>query len=1158
MDQRPAGSEATAPARKTGRNTLAASGFGRSLWSRLILLVGLALAPVLAFQLYAEYQARGEREQEVRTEALRLLRVAASDQQRIIESAHEALTAVGTFAGEILSGQTAQEDHACSARLAAMRSRLGRYNAILLVAPDGRVICSADADDMGQELAGQKLFQAAIAGPGFVIGDHAINRHSGRPTLPVAQAWYTGTGTPAGVAILGIDLGWLGDQLEHLKLPALAGMVVADPAGTMLARRPGGSRQIGQPVPAWLRFIMQGSEPAAIPATSPDGKPCIVAFSPPGTDPHDLAVAIILDRQHAFATADLESERSITLILLGGALALAAAALAGGRLIRRPAARLLQAAHRWRDGDLSARAGVADDGSEFGQISAAFNEMAAALDAREQERLELLGTLDLAALMVRDWDGTIRFWSKGCERLYGWCPAEVIGRNARELLQTAFPVAAAEVHTCLLRDGVWRGDLQQRSATGAWITVSVHKVLRRDAAGQPAAVIENLVEVTALRRAERELRENETRLRLVQQAGRIADFEWPLDGGTAAVSAQFRRLHDLPETRGRMTLREWLELVDCSDRERIAARIHAAISGNKVLDLEYRLRTRGGGIRWIAVRAQVFGGAASHSGRMLGAAQDITEIVAAREALAARQQQLQDMVAAQSEELAGAEARFRAIFDAQFQFTGLLSPDGTVLEVNRTALEQSGLTRQQVVGRHFWDAGWWPRSEHEWMRRAVAMAARGEFIRREIGLRGADGRQIWVDFSLNPVRNPTTGTIELIIPEARDLTERRTLEARLAQAEKVQALGQLAGGIAHDFNNILQTVSGAATLIERNADDPDKTRRLVRTILDAAQRGTSITQRLLSFARRGELRAEPVRTAELMDSMREVLAHTLGSTVTVVTSVDPGVPPLLADRGQLETALVNLGTNARDAMPAGGTLTLAAAVDEVATGAVHPAGLQPGRYVRLAVTDTGTGMSAEVLARITEPFFTTKRKGEGTGLGLPMVKGFAEQSGGALLIDSIPGAGTTVRLWLRQAEDKAFVPAPTPSDDRSLPGGTARVLLVDDDDLVRETLAEQFEELGFGVLVASNGPEALALLQAGEAVDVLISDLSMPGMNGVDTIGKARELRPGLTCFLLTGYVGERAALAAEGTFTLVRKPVSARTLAAKVMGQLEGAPARG
>jgi PAS domain S-box-containing protein len=1157
MDQWPSGAEATAPARKKARKAWAGCTFGRSLLSRLILLVGLALAPVLAFQLYAEYQARGQRDQEVRTEALYLLRVAASDQQRIIESAHEALTALGAFAGEILAGQAAP-DRACSARLATMRSQLGRYSTILLVAPDGRVICSADASDAGMELAGDKLFQAAIAGPGFVIGDHAINPHSGRPTLPVARAWHSETGAPAGVAILGIDLGWLEAQLEKLKLPALAGMVVADPAGTIVARRPGGSPQVGQPLPAWLRFVMEGGKPAAVLATSPHDKPSIVAFSPLGAHPYGLAVAIILNRQHAFAAADLEGERSLTLIVLGAALALTAAALAGGRLIRRPAARLLQAAHRWRDGDLSARASVTNDGSEFGQISAAFNEMAASLHAREQERLEMLGTLDLAALMVRDWDGTIRFWSMGCERLYGWPAAEVIGRNAQDLLQTAFPVAAAEVRTCLLRDGAWRGDLQQRTATGARITVTAHKVLRRDAAGQPAAVVENLVEVTALRRAERELRENETRLRLVQQAGRIADFEWPLDGGAAAVSAQFRRLHDLPETRGRMTLREWLELVDGADRERIATRVHAAISGSRTLDLEYRLRARGGGIRWIAVRAQVFEGAAGHSGRVLGAAQDITEIAAAREALAARQQQLQDMVTAQSVELAGAEARFRAIFDAQFQFTGLLSPDGKVLEVNRTALEQSGLTRQQVVGRHFWDAGWWPRSEHEWMRNAVAMAARGEFIRREIEFRGVDGRQIWVDFSLNPVRNPTTGAIELIIPEARDLTERRALEARLAQAEKVQALGQLAGGIAHDFNNILQTVSGAAALVEHNADDPEKTRRLVRTVVDAALRGTSITQRLLSFARRGELRAEPVLTAELMDSMREVLAHTLGSTVTVVTSVDPGLPPLLADRGQLETALVNLGTNARDAMPAGGTLTLAAAAEQVGEGAAHAAGLQPGRYVRLAVTDTGAGMSPEVLARITEPFFTTKRKGEGTGLGLPMVKGFAEQSGGALLIDSILGAGTTVRLWLRQAEDKAFVPAGAPPDDRSLTGGTARVLLVDDDDLVRETLAEQFEELGFGVLVASNGPEALALLQAGEAVDVLISDLSMPGMNGVDTIGQARELRPGLTCFLLTGYVGERAALAAEGAFTLVRKPVSARMLAAMVMGQLEGAPARG
>jgi CheY-like chemotaxis protein len=320
--------------------------------------------------------------------------------------------------------------------------------------------------------------------------------------------------------------------------------------------------------------------------------------------------------------------------------------------------------------------------------------------------------------------------------------------------------------------------------------------------------------------------------------------------------------------------------------------------------------------------------------------------------------------------------------------------------------------------------------------------------------------------------------------------------------------------------------------------------------IDATARGGSITQRLLSFARRGELRTEALPTAEVIGNIREVLAHTLGTAITVQSLVPPEVPRLIADRGQLETALVNLGTNARDTMSTGGTLTLATEAEYVTHD--HPAGLAPGAYVRLTVADTGTGMDAATLARATEAFFTTKPAGQGTGLGLPMAKAFAEQCGGAMAIASTPGVGTTVTLWLPQAADGHALASDQAHHDKTALDASARILLVDDDDMVRETLATQLEDLGFDILVASGGAEAIALLEANEVVDALVSDLSMPQMNGATTIQKARTLRPQLPCFLLTGYVGERAALAAGNTFTLIRKPVSAQVLGARIEAELE------
>jgi signal transduction histidine kinase/CheY-like chemotaxis protein len=396
-----------------------------------------------------------------------------------------------------------------------------------------------------------------------------------------------------------------------------------------------------------------------------------------------------------------------------------------------------------------------------------------------------------------------------------------------------------------------------------------------------------------------------------------------------------------------------------------------------------------------------------------------------------------------------------------------------------------------------------------------------------------------------------------------DITERKQNEialgaaqARAAHAERMQALGQLAGGIAHDFNNILQAVQGGAGLIERRAADAGSVRRFARMIQDATSRGTSITRRLLAFARRGELRAEPVEAGSLLLGLRDVLDHTLGSAIAVNVHLAPELPPLLADKGQLETVLVNLATNARDAMPDGGTLTLSATIDLVQEDAERPVDLQPGRYVLLSVTDTGNGMDRPILDRVLEPFFSTKPTGQGTGLGLPMAKGFVEQSGGGLSIDSNPGNGTTVCLWLpatiREQTPHGLIRPPAPIRDDS-----ARcILLVDDEAMVRETLAASLEDAGYRVLVAADGNTALEVLHSAESVDILVTDLSMPGVDGLTVIRKGQLHRPGLPAVLLTGYAGHGAQLAVggslSGAFTLVRKPVTAAQLADRIEALLE------
>jgi CheY-like chemotaxis protein len=370
----------------------------------------------------------------------------------------------------------------------------------------------------------------------------------------------------------------------------------------------------------------------------------------------------------------------------------------------------------------------------------------------------------------------------------------------------------------------------------------------------------------------------------------------------------------------------------------------------------------------------------------------------------------------------------------------------------------------------------------------------------------------------------------------------------------MEALGQLAGGIAHDFNNVLQAVSGGLSLIQKRAADADAVRQLAHMAANAASRGAAITGRLLAFARRGELRAVPVHPLPMLESLQEILASTLGAEISVRIEASPDLPPLLADKAQLETVLINLAVNARDAMPAGGILTLSAQDEAFTTGQGHSAGLHDGPYLRLDLTDTGVGMDVATLTRASEPFFTTKPAGQGTGLGLAMARGFVQQTGGGLSIRSSPGRGTTVTLWFPQAGATGSPDEPMQAQrtatSRML---SARVLLVDDDAMVREVLAGQLEELGYRVAQASDGLAALERLDAGEPVDLLVTDLSMPGMNGLLLINEARRRMPSLPALLLTGYAdagvqfdGER-----EKTTMLLRKPIIDEELAARAAALL-------
>ncbi|MGH7153332.1 MAG: PAS domain S-box protein, partial [Acetobacteraceae bacterium] len=444
-----------------------------------------------------------------------------------------------------------------------------------------------------------------------------------------------------------------------------------------------------------------------------------------------------------------------------------------------------------------------------------------------------------------------------------------------------------------------------------------------------------------------------------------------------------------------------------------------------------------------------------------------------------------------------------------------------------------------------------------------------------------DGSHVWVNVNVS-VTQTVAGKPRYVVAIVQDVTARRRAEeelralndqleervtkevaareqaqARLAHSQRMEALGQLAGGIAHDFNNVLQAVMGGLALIERRPEAGERIRQLARMALDASERGKAITSRLLAFARRGELRSTVVEPRPLLDGVAEILGSTLGAAITVRVRAEPDVPALFADRTQLETVLINLSVNARDAMPAGGDLTLSAYPVEIADGDKQPDGPPAGRYVRLDVSDTGVGMDALMLVHAAEPFFTTKPVGQGTGLGLPMARGFALQSRGSFAIKCLPGAGTTISLWFPRAVAPAHTDAGPPPCSAS--GRRACTLVVDDDPMVRTILAAQLQALGHGVVEASDGLAALALLDSGEKPDVLVTDYSMPGMNGLMLINEARLRLPDLPAVLLTGFADTRLRdmeFAGNDRAVLLRKPVAQDMLGDSIAALLGGAAA--
>ncbi len=474
------------------------------------------------------------------------------------------------------------------------------------------------------------------------------------------------------------------------------------------------------------------------------------------------------------------------------------------------------------------------------------------------------------------------------------------------------------------------------------------------------------------------------------------------------------------------------------------------------------------------------------------------------------------------------------------------SLDGTITSWNTGAEHTFGYQAAEIIGRP--SSLLIPPVTAPQLVPILDLVRRGERVEHfEAKRLHKDGSIIELSSTISPIRD-ITGAVVGLSTVGRDMTERnraeaerRAMEHQLHQAERLQSLGQLAGGIAHDFNNLLAAIMNYAGFVAEQTGDRPAVRADAEQIQAAAERAARLTRQLLIFSRRQETMPETLDLNAIVADIRNLLSRSIGAHIELTVTLAPDLPPIEADRGQIEQVLLNLAVNARDAMPHGGTLTIATSPADLDTSytTTHP-GTVPGRYARLTIADTGTGMSEDVAAHIFEPFFTTKPQDKGTGLGLSTVYGIVTQSGGGISIDTAEGSGTTFRLCFPAA---AKAPAAAPGPASRMPGRGETILVVDDEPAVLDVTARILQQNGYSTLQAATYEQALSLAAAHD-LHLLLTDSVMPRMSGQTLAERITETRPGLPVVYMSGYSekpGPRGA-GRPGT-ARIQKPFNSRTL---------------
>ncbi|HEU0066423.1 MAG TPA: PAS domain-containing protein [Sphingomonas sp.] len=739
---------------------------------------------------------------------------------------------------------------------------------------------------------------------------------------------------------------------------------------------------------------------------------------------------------------------------------------------------------------------------------------------RHRQVLENMGE----GFLLLDADFTIRAANAEAERLAQIPRAALLGRTVWQVWPYLEDSPTAVLQKRMMAERT-RGEIEHRvvRADGEEVWLD----LRAFPSGDGLAVFYR--DVTERKRAAALLADSEARFRAAAET--MPGFVWTADeDGAMEYASPAWALYAGVDPEGSMRRGGgWGDYIHADDVAPVYDAWSEAVATKRPYEAEFRLRRRDGSYRWWLARARWSGG------RWVGTSTDVDHLVAARDNLAQSRGQLAKLV---EDRTAERDRLWRFIPDLLMTAT----LDGRLLSVNPAWTDVLGHDEATLLAEPVWGL---LHPDDLFPEDLVELRA-GRGVRRQNRLRTAAGAYRWFDW----VCTPEGDTFYAI---ARDITERKAKESELAEAQdalrqsqKMEAVGQLTGGVAHDFNNLLTVIRGSIELLQRPEIGEERRQRYLSAISDTADRATKLTGQLLAFARRQRLTPEVFDVGASLDALLDMIRSLTGARIEVVLDVRDRPCFINADRGQLDTAIINMAVNARDAMAGRGTLTIVAALADAVPSARGSAAV-PGRFLTIAVGDTGTGIAPQALERIFEPFFTTKDVGHGTGLGLSQVFGFAKQSGGDIVVESRVGAGATFTLYLPAVDGGDAVPRieDVPRPDAS--DARACILVVEDNAAVGRFATSALADLGHETVLATDGITALAELKGqADRFDLVFSDVMMPGMSGIDLAREIAKRHPGLPVILASGYSSVLANGGADG-LTLIQKPYSVDTLAQAV-----------